>query len=50
MSEKLRILEMLDQDKITVEEANQLLQAAQDDSAQASKERELGRGHSGFEA
>jgi cytochrome bd-type quinol oxidase subunit 1 len=35
MDEKLRILEMLDQGTITVEEANQLLEAARDDAPPA---------------
>ena len=38
MSEKLKILEMLDQGTITVDEANQLLEAAQDGTSQAVEE------------
>jgi hypothetical protein len=38
MNEKLKILEMLDQGTITVEEANQLLEAAQDNAGQASQD------------
>jgi hypothetical protein len=38
MSEKLKILEMLDQGTITIQEANQLLEAAQDDTPQPAGE------------
>jgi len=38
VSEKLKILEMLDQGTITVKEANQLLDVAQDDTVQAGQD------------
>lgn len=37
MSEKIKILELLDQGTITVDEANQLLEAAQDDTPQVTE-------------